>query len=741
MNKRYKSQNKMSLYYSLIYHQNASSYISQLNQFRDQIYHPAFPDENEREPFDEKILPRLMERANVPTAFIVLAYEDDMLVGGEIIDWYSSCAAMEIIYLAVDEKMRGKSIGRHILQEATKIVCQTIEGQGVLVKNIFFEAENPYLTADTCFNTESRLRFFAASGAAMIPIPYYQPPLSEKQDWARNLYLCVLPFMRKDNGDISWEVGNTYIAAQTVMDFLKEFYKGLNYLEKAAAVLEDTSSLLEIIKNKEGVIPLVFFEHPRFKLYDAAIAAYYAAGDDDSQAKTADYCPVFNSYECDLMNYRHQTMENRPFTNHHRMLMEGVSIIFPASYHYSSEGSVFYRRTSRRRIFVDVSINSSFKRTKGIIPTMSHLVHLVIKPSKKGNDFFTELDFLKLVVCFGFGSKQENVSFDQLLSVDKLQIDTSLCMDIPEYLRDKYDSFEALVQKALSLRECNAMGTGISELELSTMEGPVDFHNMDEFRADILSDGPQNNDWNKTLCGIVLGIFDFGRMNGPEIFDTIRPILERKNAFALLCRGHLVNVKMDLEPERVEHILMSPYLLIPGAALAFNEDIIVRNWEIIERVAYSERVFNQSVTEKKEKKQKRKIKNELLFFDFYEQSNKLSKIIGDVSTSLTDEYLEDIFQYSSEKTILEAGSLQRGLAARKEDIMDKLANYKEKVILYRDKYTDNMDTIQNLLLFILAVMQVVTAIMHDYLLWSTTIFITVLVCVYGMRQISRKRKM
>ena len=731
----------MSLNYTLIYHQNVSAYLTQLNQFRDQIYHPAFPDENEREPFNEKILPRLMKKADIPTAFIVLAYEDGMMVGGEIIDWYPSCAAMEIIYLAVDERMRRKSFGKHILQEATKIVCRTIEEQGVFVKNIFFEAENPCLTGETGFDTESRLRFFAASGAAMIPIPYYQPPLSENQDWARNLYLCVLPFIRNDNGDISWEIGNTHIAIQTVMDFLKEFYKGLDYLESAAGVLENTSSLLEKINNKEGDVPLVFFEHPRFRLYDAAITAYYAAGDDESQAKTADYCPVFNSYECDLMNYRHQAMENRPFTNHHRMLIEGVSITFPSSYHYSSEGVVVHRRTSRRRISVDISINSSFKQTKGVIPTMSHLVHLVIRPSKKGNDFFSELDFLKLIVYFGFGSKQENVSFDKLLEEDELQIDTSLCAGIPVNLQNTFDSFEDLVKEALNIRECNAMGTGISELELSTVEGPLYFHNMDEFRADILSDGPQNNDWNKTLCGIVLGIFDFERMNGPEIFDTIRPVLDRKYAFTLLCRGHLVNVKMDLEPERVEKILMSPYLLIPGAALAFNEDIVVRNWKTIERVACSERMFNQSVSEIKGNKQKRKIKNEFLFFDFYAQSNKLSKAIGEVSTSLTDEYIEDIFQYSSEKAILEAGSVQRGLAARKEDIMEKLSNYKEKVTLYRDKYTDNMDTIQNLLLFVLAVMQVVTAIMHDYLLWTTTVLITILVCVFGMRQISRKRKM
>lgn len=734
----------MSLTYISIHSENVSEYTSQLQQFRDQIYLSSFPDENEREPFDEKILPRVKENGGEPSAFIVLAYDEGDLVGGEVLDWYPSCSALEIIYLAVDENKRRQSYGTSILQEATEIVCDAIEQNGGSVQNVFFETENPSLTENPAYDTESRLRFFAASGAAMIPVPYCQPPLSEDQDWAKNLYLCVLPFARDEDNRIEWESENTAIAADDVAGFLEAFYKGLGYAEKGAAVLESTVASLDAMKGEDGEVPLVFFEHPVFKLHDAAVAAYFDSGEEDPYLEAADSCPVFNSYECDLMNYRHQKWEDRPFTNHHRMLMEGVCVTFPASYHYSSEGSTFHRRTSRRQIYVDISINSSYKRASSSTPSMRNLTHLVIRPSKKRNEFFYELDLLKLIVCFGFGSKQENVAFDKMLADEGLVIDTVQCDDIPNRLRKHFASFEDLIKEALNLTECRATGTGVSELELSALEGPTNFHTMEEFRADILSDGPTNNDWNKTLCGIVLGIFDFERMNGPEIYDTIRPILDRKYAFALLCRGHLVNVKMDLEPERVETILMSPYLLIPGAALAFNEDIIVRNWEIMNRISQEELSFKQTLSGsniKTRHEQSKKIKNEIFFFDFYAQSNHIAHVVGDVSNSLTDEYMEDIFQYSSEQIILQEGSVQRGLTARKEDIMEKLSNYKEKVIVYRDKYTDNMDTIQNILLFILAVMQVVTAVMHDELLWTTTIIVTLLVCWFGIRQIRRKRKM
>ena len=294
----------------------------------------------------------------------------------------------------------------------------------------------------------------------------------------------------------------------------------------------------------------------------------------------------------------------------------------------------------------------------------------------------------------------------------------------------------------MDVEGCKPLGTGVSELELSAIEGPLSFNTFEEFRQDILSEGPQNNDWNKTLCGLVLGIFDFERMNGPEIYDTIRPVLDRKYAFALLCRGHLVHVKMDLEPERVETILMSPYLLIPGAALAFNEDVIVRNWTLLEQMSRLEDDFRKSVSKGERKKKHRvKIKNELFFNDFYNQSNELAQCISEVSESLTGDYLEDIFQYPSEKALLNAGSEQRGLSARREDMMEMLENYKEKVVAYREKYTDNVDTIQNILLFILAVMQVITAVMQEEVLWITTSVIIVLVCAFGIRQIRRKRKM
>lgn len=94
----------MALSYLFINYRNAADHLERLNQFRDDIYVPAFPDENEREPFDEKILPRLQTKGDLLQTAIVLAYDGDRIVGGEITDWYPSCASLEIILAVLWQK-------------------------------------------------------------------------------------------------------------------------------------------------------------------------------------------------------------------------------------------------------------------------------------------------------------------------------------------------------------------------------------------------------------------------------------------------------------------------------------------------------------------------------------------------------------------------------------------------------------------------------------------------------------
>ena len=156
------------------------------------------------------------------------------------------------------------------------------------------------------------------------------------------------------------------------------------------------------------------------------------------------------------------------------------------------------------------------------------------------------------------------------------------------------------------------------------------------------------------FCGLILGIFDFMRMNSAEISDTIKPIAVRRDSFIVLCRGHLMKVKFDESTEdQTANILVSPYLLIPSAVLSFNELVLDCNEEIVGR-PISDRTY-------------------------YRRSMLLSGRIREVMSSLNTEYLQDIFHYSSEQEIMVEGTQQRGLGRRYEQLEHRLD--KERMLL------------------------------------------------------------
>src|SRR5690606_572517 len=125
--------------------------------------------------------------------------------------------------------------------------------------------------------------------------------------------------------------------------------------------------------------------------------------------------------------------------------------------------------------------------------------------------------------------------------------------------------------------------TGIIQIESIELDS-IQKINFDDFfkifrnknKSEIENDSLKQ--FSKTLCGIILGIFDFNRMDYDEIFDTIQPIVQAASSFIVLCRGTLF--KISEEDEIMEsvsnHVVVSPYLLVPNMVLAYNEFILMQ---------------------------------------------------------------------------------------------------------------------------------------------------------------------
>ncbi len=685
----------------------------------ESIYLEAFPNPSEQEPY-----PHILERIQNPPAgpspetYAVLLIEDETVLGGMIADWYPAASSLEIIYIAICSGARRRGFGSALLKGGLKEIKKNLRG----VKYVFFESENPMdpenLESEGGMDPVRRLWFFANAGAMRIPVDYVQPPLKAGGDFASNMFLFILPGKGRDK-----------MPSEHLAGFLEAFYDGL----KGEAVGQEDRWEYELAKMKAQIERVedekgdVRFDHlketPHFTFDKVSVAGHFLMDgkpSDSFSKESLGTCPVFHSYETDLMDYSHQG-EDRPFVTHFKTIDCGVLLHLPGCYRYTSEGESYFRLVNSDPLVVDVSTDWSFRPDTGEV-----LAHLVLCPSEGYS--FTELDFIRLVTAFG--SKQEEY---QALSPERtIATKGWSAFRLSTGTKDKpLLTSEEWISSKLGEGTFHMEGSGISDLNMegTTLDGELLFGSF----GDFLDSVPKASLWNRTLCGMLLGIFDFERMNSPEVYDTIQPMVKRSDSFCLLSRGHLMKLSLqdDEEYERVDNILISPYLLIPSAALAFNE-ILLRD--------------SQKHLDGADEGSVREPSALIKFFTdrwYMARGRRLQKICTDVNKALTDLYLDGFFQYGSEQELLHTGGERRGLDKKINLLRRKLGNLKAEADGYQQNYEDGMSTNENMILLVLAILQVVTALFHEGQEWwliTTSLILVAVFLVVGRGRLNRKRK-
>ena len=655
-----------------------------LKKFDVQTFTPSFPNDDERESLEDDIIPRILDHSGDVRTFIVLVAEKDTVLAGEVFDWYPQTGDLEIIYIAVNPDSRRGGLGSILLKEGMARVVKRIGEEDGIVRRVFFETENPekpQQSGSLVMSLPDRLRFFGRHGGAVLLDCYYQPPLSEGKGWADNMMLCTLPIYiwNEDETEVEEPELETFVPTDEVMEFLTAFYNGLDGADET----EEGKAHLQTMKQAlyggagEGNAALKRIESFSFRFPYATVSTHYFIKPTkktglDTETEDA----VFNSYECDLMQYGLQEYNLRPVVTHHYKLLKNVSLCLPREYQYDSEGSRFFvRNWDDEVLHADISFNWSFHRKFN-----RFLATVVLSPSEDA--CFTEKDILKIIALFGFGSKQENFK-----PLTPMKIQTEAGGPFEEC------SFEQLVSKVFSLEEEPVKTcTGITEIDLQDMKGEKEFASFDEFKEDVLSDGPSESVWNKTLCGVFLGIFDYMRMNMGEIADTVEPFQIRDSYFTQVCRGNLVQIKYNTSDERIDKILTSAYLIIPSVVLAFNEEVLRENNKVL--VALEDC--------KGRKKNGRRI---LTDFDRYSY---MSGEIKGIEKSLADNYIQDLFHYVSEQLIIRNGNSQRGLAKSLRKLQEGIKLQQGRADEYKERSASSIDTLQNIILLMLAILEVAT---------------------------------
>ena len=659
-----------------------------LADFRS-LYEEEFLDVDEREDFDT-ILARVGGNKQMEEPHsIILLYPDsesgDRAAGGMIADWYRKSRALHLIYIAVDPKRRQQKVATRLINDGIPAIKEWIyNNKNVAIQNIFFESNNPLTTNENKdkFDLVLRLKIFERLGARVFNIPYVQPPLDSSKKSVENLLLLTFASFNQE--------GDRVVAKDLIL-FLEDFYTGLGKNADDENLIGMRSAIDSSTDDEGFIVPDFLSEAHSYEFYNSSVTLHYADCKsyrlNPEKQVNSEYrnCNYFSSFEKDLMSYQNQ--ENPPFTTCLYQFEENVEMIMPGCYCYTSEGVSHLRLVESVFLAVKLSLSvTCFKKTG------CRICHLTVSPIK--DHFFTELDLIRLGTFFG--SLQENVVMNDEM---KLKINGN-AQTIIQFLASRYHD-----------SEFDILHSGIVQIDLLGFKShnSLDIHRFFEIflakRKTVLD--AEMEIFAKTVCGIILGIFDFERMEDEEIFDTILPIVQNSHSFVVMHRGAVLKItdNNSLLQSIADSLIVSPYLLIPNVALSYNEFILNKAMQCTNAV-------------------------------FAEKSKtaKIEKLHHDLNYTLNVDFLRDLFQYPSEKRIIKYGNKQRGINTFYDRLSSQLSLLAGMIESKRHKRSNKSNAVVQSMLGVIATMQLYSGFKNtteyaifDFIFWGICAIVAVFI--------------
>lgn len=187
--------------------------LSKLGNFYTEVYMDCFPNDDERETFDNLITYlRLAEKANGYKYHILLAIdENDEVIGGGIFDYFKDTNAGVIEFLAVRSDMQTSGIGTLIYKKVSAILSEDAYNNGKQkLSNIFCEIDSPEYSKAS---VKKYLYFWNKQGYKHLAFSYIQPSLSPSQESVDGLWFTVANLSNKS-------ISGNYVL-QVIYDYMK----------------------------------------------------------------------------------------------------------------------------------------------------------------------------------------------------------------------------------------------------------------------------------------------------------------------------------------------------------------------------------------------------------------------------------------------------------------------------------------------------------------------------------------
>lgn len=622
------------------------------NDFVD-LYNQTFTDPRERED-PAQWLGRMSKRAASPqpsthlfVAVPTAATSSRCVVGGLVFEHYRASHCALLTYLVVEEASRRKGIARALVGQALSLLTQEERDLGGGLRVVFCEAEDPRRVSDdhSAMPTCERLRALSGLGARLIDLEYVQPHLVGGSGMCDHLRLLAFP-ARGCTGEADTDRSAERVSGAVVYDFLREFY-----LAQGVSHPDDDPNFRKMAQHLRGELVL---RDPREKsvlsLKETAVCLHYVSPCSDPPKQLLPYpgCHEFQSMELDLMSYGYQIHKLLGSRCEHGEPIP-VEIQFPERIDYHTEGRHMLLLPERRTCRVHARVSSTLFLLSGI-----RVWHVVLVP--EDGEGFTEFDIIRLIhlydgrtentdlgarVKFRIGFKESGGGF--ALADGLLQLLLGDRAEIPGRLGPTAGTVQIITGRGTT-RDDTDLGQVMQAVQAArTLGGEDAYKNLVLWISERTGQGLAL----LALCGIVTGIFDLAEIKEEEALDTIEPTFSSPGCFLRIHRCTSVSIcKEDRAMEGVKNrIGISPYLLLPHAALLHNEALIEDSETTLVKVATGHRV---SLRELEEADQR-------------------------IRRNLDRFYLPNVFNYVTERTLFARGAEGRGTNERLAAARAKLA--------------------------------------------------------------------
>jgi hypothetical protein len=413
-------------------------------------------------------------------------------------------------------------------------------------------------------------------------------------------------------------------------------------------------------------------EAPVLSLEHAAICLHYVEGEIEPAAKALPYpdCPVLRSMELDLLSYRFQLDPpmGSQCESHGRLPIE---LLFPEHLEYHSEGRAVTLTCSSPRRAADLILSSTTFLRSGV-----RVWHAVITPRPGGR--FTEFDLIKLIHLYDGRTEATRLAEEvRFVLADGRQVGAEALPHAahsraPAGLRLRAGTLQVLAADPISAAET------LPDLVALAAAVPEGAEAPDAVAGWLAADDPRGRAL-QAFSGVVSGIFDFDHMDADELRDTLEPTVPEADGLIRIQRGTLTALSRSdrAMEECADSVGISPYLIIPHAALLHNEALVdAADTELDEALADPRGTLRS-----------------------------LEAAHARADLLLNRFYLPSVFNYRSERVLFLRGAEERGSDERRAAAAAKLAELDSRMSRQWEDRRDRGQMYIGVLLAVISVLQ------------------------------------